>query len=114
MDNQHCQRKTNMKTKESKMAKELFDVLENINWSADDFSTDAFETKVKEYMGDGYEVRTWDINEEWFGDMVCAADAVARFVRETAENMKLVDIQTSLFQTNDLREAIYVVAIKAE
>lgn len=96
------------------MAKELYDVLDNIDWSADDFRDEAFKNKVKEYMGEDYEVQTWDINSEWCGDMVCAADAVINFIRETAETKKLVDVQTSLFQTNDLEMAVYVVAVKAE
>ena len=96
------------------MKRELFDVLENIDWSVEDFDTDVFETKVKKYMGDGYQVRSWDINDEWCGDMVEAADAVANFIIEVGEGKKVSDIQTALFQTNDMEMAVYVVVVKAE
>lgn len=96
------------------MAQKLFDILEEIDWSAEDFSDDAFKRKVKRYMGAGYKVQTWDINDEWCGDMVEAADAVSNFIIEVGEGKKVSDIQTALFQTNDYGMAVYVIAIKAE
>lgn len=96
------------------MAKELYDVLDNIDWSADDFRDEAFKNKVKEYMGEDYEVQTWDINDEWCGDMVEAANAVANFIIEVGEGKKVSDIQTALFQTNDMEMAVYVVVVKTE
>ena len=94
--------------------KELYDILDNIDWSSDDFSDDTFRNKIQEYMGSDYEIQTWDINDEWQGDMVDAANAIVNFVENETKNKKLIDIQKALFQTNDLGMAVYVVVIKAE